>query len=81
MFPFSDVGLLDLCSFWTAGNTLPSAAMGKMMVKFDEGAKKLPMSETCFLTIILPTQHKEYQEFRKNMDVALKYGSKGFTFS
>ncbi len=78
----SGVGLVDLCCFWTGANTLPSAfAHEKMVVKFDGGANKLPMSEACFLNIILPTQHKEYEEFRNNLDIALKYRSKGFTFS
>lgn len=76
------VGLVDLCCFWMGGNSLPVGLTNEnIVVKFDGGAKELPMSETCFLSIILPTQHKEYQTFKNKMDVALKYGSKGFSFS
>ncbi len=41
----------------------------------------LPLSQTCFKTIVLPTKNSDYEDFKKNMDIALKYGSKGFSFT
>ncbi|XP_031573313.1 uncharacterized protein LOC116307286 isoform X2 [Actinia tenebrosa] len=70
--------LVDLVCFWTAGGL--QVSNGQLLVKFDGGANNLPLSETCFKSIILPTKHEEYSSFKKNMDIALKYGSKGFSF-
>lgn len=72
--------LVDLVCFWTAGTTIPCNAE-PFMVKFDGGANSLPLSETCFKTIILPTRHADYQSFKKNIDIALKFGSRGFCFN
>ena len=41
----------------------------------------LPMAESCFFNIVLPIVHSEFEQFKKKMDVALKYGSKGFWFA
>jgi hypothetical protein len=70
--------LTDLCCFWTAVNVLPT---GKdMLVKFDSEIE-LPVVETCFMSMTLPLKYKVFEDFAKHMDIALKYGSKGFTFS
>lgn len=50
-------------------------------MKFDGGSNSLPLSETCFQSVILPTKYREYADFKKNMDIALRYGLKGFTFT
>lgn len=52
-----------------------------MLVKFDGGANDLPLAETCFLSITIPAKHETYNAFKRSMDIALKYGSKGFSFS
>ena len=72
--------MIDLISFWTGGTTIPSNH-ASMRIKFDGGANEMPLSETCFRNIILPTRHATYGIFRAKMDTALKYGSKGFSFS
>ncbi|XP_015768058.1 PREDICTED: uncharacterized protein LOC107346752 [Acropora digitifera] len=74
------VGLSDLLCFWTAVGTLVTKD-GPLKVTFDDGALVLPLSETCFRKIILPTKHETYELFKAKMDIALKYGSKGFSFS
>lgn len=66
--------------FWTAVGTLVTKD-GPLKVTFDDGALVLPLSETCFRKIILPTKHETYELFKAKMDIALKYGSKGFSFS
>jgi hypothetical protein len=72
---------MDLCCFWTGINMLPTSTGGeKMLVKFDSEIS-LPIVETCFLTITLPSKYESFEEFAKYMDIALKYGSKGFSFS
>ncbi|CAB3991436.1 PREDICTED: uncharacterized protein LOC107346752 [Paramuricea clavata] len=70
--------LVDLVSFWTAGSTI-GYNDELLMVKFNADCK-LPMAETCFMGIVLPTRHTSYDDFRKHMDIALRYGSKGFDF-
>lgn len=71
--------MLDLLSFWTGGNRV-TGKNGKLLVKFDDGVNDLPLSETCFGSIILPTKHSDYQSFKQNMDIAMKFGSRGFSF-
>ena len=71
--------VLDLVSFWTGSVTIP-CNKDSFLVKFDDGEKNLPHSETCFQTLILPLKHVVYEEFKKNMDITLKFGSRGFTF-
>lgn len=70
----------DLLSFWTGATTIPTGK-DSLLVKFDAGSNTLPLAETCFRTIVLPTEHTTYDEFRKNIDIALKFGSKGFSFT
>jgi hypothetical protein len=53
-----------------------------LIVSFDkEGSMVLPMAECCFLSLVLPVKHANFEDFTRNMDVALKYGMSGFTFS
>jgi hypothetical protein len=42
---------------------------------------ELPMAECCFNNLILPVLHTTLEDFKKKMDIAIKHGSKGFTFS
>ena len=67
--------LQDLISFWTGKNNYQSKD-GQLLVKFDTGENKLPLSETCFKSLILPITHTEYL----NLNIALNYGAKGFAF-
>jgi len=76
---FSDgADLVDLCSFWTGTNMLPKR--DTMLVKFDASIE-LPISETCFLSITIPTKHKSFEDFQKYFDIAVKYGAQGFSFT
>lgn len=53
-----------------------------MSVQFDKsGEMALPMAESCFSNLTIPVKHTLFQDFTKNMDLALKYGSKSFCFS
>jgi hypothetical protein len=71
--------LIDLVSFWTASNNV-GYERELLLVKFNADCK-LPMSETCFKGLVLPSKHTTYEDFRKSMDTALNYGSKGFDFT
>jgi len=73
--------MVDLLNFWTAASNLPTGKDSALLVKFDDGSNVLPLAETCFRTIVLPTKYTTYEEFRKNMDIALQFGSKGFSFT
>ena len=66
--------MLDLLSFWTGGNRI-TGKNRKLLVKFDDGVNDLPLSETCFGAITLPAKHSDYQSFKQNMDIAIKFGS------
>ncbi|XP_078364127.1 uncharacterized protein LOC144648453 [Oculina patagonica] len=70
--------MVTLVHFWTGADTLPKDSL---RVKFDDGSNVLPLAETCFRTIVLPTKHTNYDDFKKNMDIALKFGSRGFSFA
>ena len=69
-----------LVNVWTGASTLPTGN-DSLLVKFDAGSSTLPLAETCFRTIVIPTEHSTYDEFRNNMDIALKFGTKGFSFT
>ena len=52
------------------------------MVKFNDSTEsRLPLAETCFMGIVLPTRYNNYEDFKHNMDIAISYGSKGFDFT
>lgn len=73
--------LSDLCCFWTGFDLLPSRSE-RLNVMFNTSSDmELPMAESCFFNIVLPIVHSEFEQFKKKMDVALKYGSKGFCFA
>lgn len=77
---FSDgAELVDLCRFWTGSNTLPERS-SQMQVKFDENIE-LPIAETCFLSMTIPTKHQSFEEFQKFFDIAVKHGGQGFSFT
>ena len=79
-FTVDGAGMVDLIHFWTACNTLQHTEKS-LLVKFDGNTNDLPLSETCFKTIILPTKHSTFQAFKSKMDVALKFGKHGFVFN
>ena len=72
--------MTDLLSFCSGAPVL-ALSDGDLQAKFEGGAHDLPLSETCFRTIILPTKHASYKKFEVDMDIALKFGSEGFSFS
>jgi hypothetical protein len=73
--------LRDLCCFWTGWNVLPPRSE-KLNVMFDKTSQlELPMAECCFNNLTLPVVHNTLEQFVKKMDIALKHGSKGFTFA
>ena len=67
-----------LLTFWTGESAFKESS--GHLIKFDKAENKLPMSETCFQSVTLPTKHEQYMEFKQNKDIALKYGSSGFAF-
>lgn len=71
--------LVDLVSFWTGGNSI-GFNDESLLAKFDADFE-LPMAETCFMGLTLPTKYNSYEEFKKQMDIAISYGGKGFDFS
>ena len=74
------LSLTDPCCFWTATNVLPPRS-STLQIKFDDGESALPTAETSFKSITLPTRHTSYDDFQRNMDIALRYGSMGIDLS
>jgi hypothetical protein len=72
--------MVDLLSFWTACSTIRQE-QDSLSVTFDGGVNVLPLSETCFKKIILPEKHTVFEDFKKNMDIALLYCCSGFIFT
>ena len=75
-----NVQMADLLSFWSGAPVL-TLSDGDLKAKFDGGAHDFPLSKTCFRTILPPTKHAPYEKFKVNMDIALKFGSKGFSIT
>lgn len=74
-----DEKLGDLLQFWTGWPSLPLMSE-KLPVTFlpKETSKELPVADTCFKTLSVPTIHNHYDAFQSKMDVAVKYGKVGF---
>ena len=74
--------MTDLCCFWTGSNTLPPRHQDikLLLLKFDDGASDLPLSETCFLTMTIPSKYKTYDEFKKHMDIDLYFKINGKSY-
>ena len=71
--------MVDLVNFWTGASTLPTGN-DSLLVKFDAGSSTLPLAETCFRTIVLPTEHSTYDEFRKKHGHSFKVWIKRIQF-
>ena len=70
---------MEFCSFWTGINKLMSSTKDEtMLVKFDASID-LPIVETCFNSMTIPAKFDQFDDFAKMINVAIKYGSKGFT--
>lgn len=71
--------LNDLVQFWTGWPSLPTMAEN-MTVTFlaKEESKVLAVTDTCFQLLKIPVNHATYEEFRKFMDISVKYGKVGF---
>lgn len=73
--------LNDLCCFWTGWDFLPPRRE-VLIAKFSSNKRsKLPTSETCFLSLVLPVGHETYGDFLNAMDTAIKCGSRGFAYA
>ena len=70
----------DLLSFWTSSPKMPTAHDGLTLHFADNaGTFLFPASNTCFRQLTIPVQWRSYADFAAKMDVALKFGSKGFS--
>lgn len=70
----------DLLSFWTSSPKIPAAHEGLTLHFADNaGTFPFPVANTCFRQLTIPVQYKSYADFAAKMDVALKFGSKGFS--
>ena len=68
----------DLLSFWTSSKKMP-AAHEDLILLFpnSKGNFPFPVANTCFRQLTIPVQF--LCNFAAKMDIALKYGSKGFS--
>jgi hypothetical protein len=76
----NQVFLSDLLWFWTASQGMPGIN-DEILLVFPSEAESfaLPIANTCFNQLTIPTRYDTYKEFVTKMDVALKYGAKGFS--
>ena len=70
----------DLLSFWTSWKKVP-AAHEDLILLFpnSKGNFPFPVANTCFRQLTIPVKYETYANFAAKMDIALKYGSKGFS--
>ena len=74
-----EVQLKDLCMYWTGSTNLPPRDEC-LKVRIEQEPMTLPMAETCFRTLIMPV-YTTYADFVISMDIVLKHGSKGYSFT
>ncbi|XP_077999965.1 G2/M phase-specific E3 ubiquitin-protein ligase-like [Glandiceps talaboti] len=65
----SVVSLGKLLQFITGCPTMPPKSYDKIQVTFH--SQRLPIAETCFQEVCIPTIYKTYKEFRDRMDEAI----------
>ena len=67
--------------FWTGWDFLPPRR-DVLIAKFSSNKNsKLPTSERCFLSLVLPVGHETYRDFLSAIDTAVMCGSRGFAYA
>ena len=69
-------GLAEFCQF-VSGTPVPPQQPIRVRFSTDDN-QTLPVAETCFMWLVLPVTSSCFQEFKKNMDIALKFEATGF---
>ncbi len=71
--------LNDLLQFWTCWPSLPMLEE-KLSVSFlpKDESEKLAIVDTCWKSLKIPVIYSNYKEFKKSLDIAVKYGKCGF---
>ena len=69
-------GLVDFCQF-ICGLPVPPKQMIRVRFSTDD-SQRFPVAETCFVWLVVPTTHESFRDFRKYMDLALKFEATGF---
>lgn len=64
-------GLAAFCQF-VSGTPVPPKQPIRVRFSTDD-QQKLPITETCFVWLVFPVTSSCFQEFKKNMDIALKF--------
>lgn len=72
--------LTELLKFWTGVGQMPdiNEDLELSFPSADEDIS-LPVANTCFNKMVIPTRYNEYKEFVSKMDISLLYGCEGFT--
>ena len=69
-------GLVDFCPFICE---LPVPPKQMIRIRFStDNSQRFPVAETCFVWLVVPTTHESLRDFRKYMDIALKFEATGF---
>lgn len=67
--------------FWTGWDFFPPRR-DVLIAKFSSNKNsKLPTSERCFLSLVLPVGHETYRDFLSAIDTAIMCGSRGFAYA
>ena len=67
--------------FWTGWDFFPPRR-DVLIAKFSSNKNsKLPTSERCFLSLVLPVGHETYRDFLSAIDTAIMCGSGGFAYA
>ncbi|XP_015779491.1 PREDICTED: uncharacterized protein LOC107357370 isoform X1 [Acropora digitifera] len=69
-------GLAEFCQF-VSGTPVPPQQPIRVQFSTDDN-QTLPVAETCFMWLVLPVTSSCFQEFKKNIDIALKFEETGF---
>ena len=67
--------------FWTGWDFFPPRR-DVLIAKFSSNKNsKLPTSERCFLSLVLPVGHETYRDFLSAIDTAIMCGSRGCAYA
>lgn len=65
----SKVSLRTVLAFFTGADSIPPLGYTSALIHFNN-TNQYPTASTCAIVLTLPTRHKEYRQFKKQLDVA-----------
>jgi len=78
LFQYLDARVPNILMFATGTNAIPPMGFSPSVITVLQNTSVFPNANTCPLELELPGEVNSYEEFKQNMDSALKFQEVGF---